>query len=306
MRRSLAGAAAVPIPGAQPPPRDTESSSFGWIYTGAAPHRMRNQLIRAGLGRPGGADWVVVAPELAAVYIAALAERVAAENDLAAVTDQPEAHGVLNAWDITTMAQVLLGDYQDEAPLDTDQVGVMYAAVAIRTVVPARIGDIPVKKIIEVRRKLAAEFDGFRDHLASLAEKLAELGRIRDPSVLQARLELMVGQDLRRPTEDLEQKLRQLGLEPARAVLGLKSLELPAAAAAAAASATALPLTAGEAGLVAARLISSGLGARTARRQARASSPAGYLLGLQKQLTPGGIVDRLHRMMRRARPSTTR
>jgi len=269
-----------------------------WLHVEKLTADLRRVILMSGLGVKHG-DWICVAPELAAVYVAALADKVAHDNDLAVITDQPDAHGILNGWNVDTLARVLLGDGQDREALDADEVGAMYAAVAIRTVVPARIGDIPVEKIIEVRRRLAAEFDAFRDHLNSLADRLTELGRIKDASVLQARLELMVERDLRRPTDALEGQLRQLGLEPARAVLGLKSLELPAAAAAAV-SAAALPAGIGEAGLVAARLITSGIETRDRRRQMLQSSPAGYLLGLQKQLTPGGIVERLRRTMRRA------
>lgn len=176
----------------------------------------------------------------------------------------------------------------------------MCAAVAIRTVIPAGISDIPVEKIIKTRQKLSVEFDVFRDYLNSLADRLDEIGRIRDPSVLQARLELLVERDLRRPTSELERNLRLLGLEPAQAVLGLKSLELPAAAATVA-SAAAIPLGVTQAGLVAARLITSGVETRARRRNMLQGGPAGYLLGLQRQLTPGGVIERMRRMFLRAR-----
>lgn len=273
---------------------------YGLIKLGKMEDGLSSPLFQLGLGVMGLKDEVFVASELAAVYIGALADRVAIANDLAVVTDEPDAHGtILNGCDFDTLAQVLLRDDKAEPVLGTDEIGAMYAAVAVRTVVPARINDIPVQKIIKARRELGAEFDAFRDHLDSLADRLTELGRIKDETVLHARLELMVERDLRRPVDELERKLRQLGLEPARAVLGLKSLELPAAAAAAA-SAAAFPPGVGEAGLVAGRLITSALGTRAMRRRIQQSGPAGYLLGLQKELTPGGVIDRLRRTLRRA------
>jgi hypothetical protein len=211
--------------------------------------------------------WAFVDPAIAAVYVSALAERVAKANDLAVVTDGEGTYGTLNGWDMETIANVLLGDDQaEEGVIDVDQVGALYAAVAVKVAVPAGIRDVPVEKIIKARRKLAPEFDAFRDHLSLLSDRLTELGKIRDPSVLEARLELMVERDLRRPTQELESKLRQLGLEPAQAVLGLKSLELPVAAAAAA-SAAALPPGVTQAGLVAARLVASGLRSRAQRNR---------------------------------------
>lgn len=298
----------------RPPHPFDGNPNIGWIHVEKLTARLANELVRSRLGvlvgnRPdfrGEPEWAVVAPGIAAVYTAALADRVASWNDLSVVTDRQGAHGILNGWDIETLARLLLSeDREDESSLDTDEVGALYAAVAIKTVVPARIDDIPVDRIIRARRELAPEFDAFRDHLSLLADRLTELGQIKDPSILQARLELMVERDLRRPTQELEDKLRQLGLEPAQAVLGLKSLELPAAAAAAA-SAIALPPGVSQAGLVAARLIASSVQSRAQRRQILATSPAGYLLGLEKELTPGGIIERLRRTFRSARKRTRR
>jgi len=284
----------------QPPNPYDGNRNIGWIHIEKLTDHLVQELIRTGLGVPAYPDWVIVAPGLAAVYTAALAERVASSNDLAVVTDSPSAYGILNGWDIETLARVLLeDDDQSEPGLDADEVGALYATLAVRTVVPAKIDDIPVDKIIKARRKLAAEFDAFRDHLNALADRLADLGRIKDASVLQARLDLMIDRDLRRPIDKLDRTLRRLDLEPAQAIFGLKSLELPAAAAAAA-SVVALPPGIGEAGLVAARLVRSGIETRARRRQALESSPAGYLLGLHKLLTPDGVVERLLRAIRRA------
>lgn len=292
-------------PSLDPPPHAHDGNpNLGWIHIEKMNYDLVNELEGSRLGIRADSDWIVVAPALASVYTAALAEEVANSNDLAVVTDRPSAYGILNGWDTETLAQALLGDDpKDEPALKAEEIGALYAAVAIKTVIPAGIADIPVEKIIKARRSLAQEFDTFRDHLNTLTDRLAELGQIKDPSVLQARLELMIDRDLRRPAGDLEQKLRQLGFEPEQAVLGMKSLELPAAAAAAA-SALALPPGAGQAGMVAARLIATAARSRAQRRQMLRSTPAGYLLSLEKQLTPGGIIERLRRTLLRTRNNT--
>ena len=95
---------------------------------------------------PDGPEWVAVAPELAVIYTAALAERVATDREMAVVTDQPDIHGIISGLDAKTMAQVLLDrDYRivGARDTDTDQVGAIYAAVAIQTVIPDGISDIP-------------------------------------------------------------------------------------------------------------------------------------------------------------------
>jgi hypothetical protein len=84
----------------------------------------------------------------------------------------------------------------------------------------------------------------------------------------------------------------------AGAVLAMKSLELPAVAAAAA-SPVGLPVAASQAGLVAAQFIASSVRAHHTAEQQRRSA-AGCLLGLRKELSPRGVLDRLRRMFRHA------
>jgi hypothetical protein len=189
-----------------------------------------------------------VDPQLADVYLAALAERVARANGMPLVTDQPRAHGALNGWDVETLARVLLAGDADDMPAarEPDGIAALYAAVAISTVVPRGLADVPVKRII-----------------AAMAERFTELAEIESPEVLRARLKILVERDLRRPTATLEAGLRQLGMEPARAVLGMNSLALPATAAAVAAGAG-VPVAVGQAGMVAA--FRSEGGARRRRR----------------------------------------
>jgi hypothetical protein len=109
--------------------------------------------------------------------------------------------------------------------------------LAIQAVVPAGLADIPVGRVVHARRALAAEFDAFVTHLEELVGQFSELARIEDEGILRARLEVLVGRDLRRPVDDLEKGLRRIGLRPTRAVPGMKSLALPAVASAAAAGA---------------------------------------------------------------------
>ena len=239
-------------------------------------------------------------PRLGLVYLAALADQVARANDMSAITDQYDIHGALNGWAVGTLAQTLLDTppdfdrgrdetYQQPAAADAEEVRRLYAAIAINTVVPKGLEHIQAEQIVRARRALAQEFDAFRAHLDSMDKSFTELAEIESPEVLRARLQLLVDRDLRRATDDLERGLRGLGMEPARAVLGMKSLELPATVAAAAAAAG-VPVAVGQAGLVAAQLVASTIQARATAQQQRQGA-AGYLLGLREEFNPRGVVD---------------
>ncbi len=272
-----------------------------WIHIGKIESRLTDALIETRLGVPSEDRlWIAMHPVLGSVYLAAVADRVARANDMPVVTDRPQAYGALNGWDVATLARVLLdtGDDDDAASRPPAQVADLYAALAVQSVVPAGLADIPAGKIIHARRKLAAEFDAFVAHLDELAGQFSELAQIEDEAVLRARLEVLVGRDLRRPVADVEKGLRLIGLQPARAVLGMKSLALPAVASAAA-TGVGLPVIAGQAGMAATQFIASSIQAHQAAEEVRRSS-AGYLLGLHRELTPAKAIERIRRTFRRA------
>jgi hypothetical protein len=249
-----------------------------------------------------GADLLPPEQQLAfaAIYLSALADQVARANGMPVVTDQISSYGTLNGWSLDTLASVLLTDESETPDADRPEGGIasLYAAIAIKAAVPAGIEALPAEKIVEIRHKLAPEFDAFCAHLDSLTGQFTELARIEDPGILHARLTIMAERDLLRPTADLDRGLRALKLQPARAVMAMKSLELPAVTAAAV-SGVGLPVAAGQAGMAAAQFIASSIQARQIAEERRRSA-AGYLLGIRGELSPTGVVARVRRMFRRA------
>ena len=271
-----------------------------WIHVGKVPSGLVDALVETNLCAPSkDGMWVAMHPRLGAIYLAALADRVARANDMPTVTDQSFAYGTLNDWGMDTLAQVLLDDDASiQVSRSGDEVTALYAALAIQTVVPEGLEDIPIAKIVEVRRKLAAEFDAFSAHLDSLSDQFAAFAKAEDPTVLQVRLQLLLERDLRRPTADLDKGLRRLGLQPARAVFGIKSLELPLVASAAV-SGIGLPMAVADGGVMAAQILAISVQARRMAAEQRLSA-AGYLLGLRKELNPVGVMERLRKTLHRA------
>lgn len=272
-----------------------------WVHIGKLPVQLFDQLADTRLGEPSpDRSWIALHPRLGSVYLAALADRVAQANGMPVITDQPSAHGALNGWDIGTLARVLLEDEAVDAPISrtADGVAALYAALAVNAYVPDQLADVPVERIVDARRKLAPEFDAFCAHLDSLAAQFAELAQVEDQGVLVTRLGLLAERDLLRSATDLDRGLRMLGLQPVRAVLSLKSLALPAVPFAAAAF-FGLPAVVGAAGVIVAQFVASGVQALQVGKERRRSAP-GYLLGLRKELSPTGVIERIHGTFHRA------
>lgn len=146
---------------------------------------------------------------------------------------------------------------------------------------------------MRARQTLAGEFDAFRAHVDSLREEFARLDAIDDADILQSQLAGMVERNVATPARDLERGLRALGMQPVRAVFGMKSLELPAIAALAADAANVSPV-AGAGGAIAIQFVAATRAARRAAAERRTSA-AGYLLGLHRQLEPAGVLSRVRR-----------
>jgi len=235
-------------------------------------------------------------PHLVAVYSSALAHRIAQANDLALVTHDPRLFALPSNWTMDELSAALLGDHPPTMRADGGTTAAMYAFAVTQAVVPANIEHVPAEKIVLARRRLSDEFQAFRAHLASLADELTTIGSVEDVTILRSRLELLAERDLVKATHDLERGLQALGLQPVRAVLGLKSLELPAAGALVAHAANLSPVI-GAGSAVVFQLVAS---AGRARREATTQrvSAAGYLLGLRRQLSPAGALARVRRALR--------
>jgi hypothetical protein len=285
--------------------RPIDDGLVGWVHMRKTGRRLTDAMVRAGLAvLSPNRSWLGMHPRLAAVYLTALADSVAQANKLPVVTDQEQAYGVLGGWDIDVLARVLLTDEADEQSQDRPPTDVarLYATAAIQTVAPQRLGSVSASEIVRIRRTLAEEFDVFGQHIDSVADELAGWEQIDDPGVLQERLQVLVDRNLGRPLADLERGMRKLRYEPARAVLGLMSVGVPATAVAAVVG-LGLPAVVGQAGLIATRIVVAGVRAHETARGLRRSAP-GYLLGLREELNPVGVVDRIRRTIRRAARSS--
>ncbi|MGW5689159.1 DUF6236 family protein [Nonomuraea sp. NPDC003754] len=240
-----------------------------------------------------GRSWVRLERRLAQVYIAALARNVAEANGMAMVTDQSGLPGLPHGWG----SEPAVYDYTGMNP------EAMYAVVALRSVLPRGLEDIPVQRIVQARRMLADEFDAFRQRVTELGDSFAEMAASQDPAVLRARVEMAADRDIRTILGDLEQGLRSQRLEPIRAIFSLQTPEVPivlSVLGATFAGHGTLSETALGASAIAACFVSAGSRVAASAAAAR-RSPAGYLLGLREELDPQGLIDRIRRNRRHVR-----
>ncbi|GAA1704151.1 hypothetical protein GCM10009745_59580 [Kribbella yunnanensis] len=287
----------------------SDYSSGDFVRTSKVSPKLVNVLTRHGLARMDG-HGLWMHQSLARVYMSALAEDVAAANQLQPVTDDAEAFAVAAGWTHQRMMNLLLPEAARKLMGNVEtfeqrslRLPVPVGLVAVRAVVPRDLERIPASRIIEIRKEFGPQFLAFRRLADSVAADLEEmLASVQDPKVFRAYVEQEANDRLVGPAKVLRADLRRMHVKTAMATMTFK-YELPTLAGVVAGGLLAKePLLAGGAA-VAAGLVGIAQGARQASSERRSDSPVGYLTLLGDKLKPQPAVHRLmHNLRRLNRP----
>lgn len=254
--------------------------------------RLRRRLVRTHLAisREEMSPWLGVHPNFAWVYTCVLADTLARRNGFTLTTDQATTHMLEPQWTEGGVAAALL---QPQAgPSRADVAGVV-GALAMRLVTPANLRDIPARKIVEVRKRYAADFNAFTGLVESVGKDLTEfLSEVQEPEALKAYLEGAVECEFTQVLDALRNDLRQANIDHGFTAASMK-FELPAAALSTGAGLWAnSPVVAG-AGAVGFGLLSLRNALKARRREVLAPSAASYLLQVERDLTPRSLLGRM-------------
>ena len=254
-------------------------------------------------------------PDLARVYMSALAEDVAAGNRLQPITDDRDVYAVGAGWTRRRMRSLLLPAHEpdgdaDAAELEEDyreygvdrsNISEMIGMIAIKAVVPRAIDRIPVGRIIELRQRFGPQFLAFRDVVDSLAVEIEENVRsVQDSTVFRAYVEQLAQGRILEPARQLRDEMHRLKIDTATTTLTFK-YEMPTLAGLAAGGLFAQQPALAGGTAVAAGILGIARGARHHAWEARDRSPVSYLMLLQDELDPGSV---LKRAMRQAQKLT--
>lgn len=254
--------------------------------------RLYDRLIHEGFARRVGEDWIGVHPELAWLYKCHLTADIASSNKLAPTTDQLEAHAFMSGPSLPA-GFANTSEAQPKA-IAAQSVETTFGLLAVTAVIPTDIENIPIAKIIEMRRRFNAEFDRWRQYSDHLSAELADqLGDIESPAVLSAYLQDAVKRYSLQPVVDLRRSLDSLGLDSMLQTVNTK-FEVPA-------SLTALGLLAQPQLAAAAGIAAGAVAIRQAGRKkavAAQMTPAAYLLNIQETLNAKSWLQRIILTMR--------
>ncbi|MGY3206325.1 DUF6236 family protein [Streptomyces sp. TE5632] len=241
--------------------------------------------------------WVTMNAALAWVYKCAFVEALAVQGRYTPTTDQPDAHLASNGWDADRIAEVLLRTPAPPTlPLPPVPSADIVGLLAIRIAVPADLTDVPVEKIVKLRKDHREEFAAFTSTVSETVDLLKqELAGTTLPEARERYLHMAVEQRFEAPLRALRAAMRGQGISTAYSAVNVK-FEIPALAAAVggAGALAGHPLLGGAVG--AALTFTSLRHTHIQQTKAlKAQNPAAYLLAVQRGLTPPSLLRRITR-----------
>lgn len=244
--------------------------------------------------------WAGMHPRLANVYMSALAEELAENNQFHPTSDETLDHVAATGWSLPRLAGALLdnpdlakeaelGD-DDEHPADPwshEELRASLALISIQAVIPKDPSALTVDKIVEIREEFGAELFLFQQFVDHVAKGLPEFGEHAAPAAVEAHVKTAHEEQIAPLLKQLRAALRGRGVDTVEAAMNT-SIAMPGALSPIPVD---NPVTFGVAGVLSLVPV-----LRSKRRQAQeayAQSPAAYLHQLDRKLKPRTLLQRL-------------
>jgi uncharacterized protein DUF6236 len=261
----------------------------GWIHIAKLDPDARQALLDAGLAIESH-DWVGMHPNLADVYLCALAGELSNRAGTTPVTDGDLHHAGAYGWGFDTIARGLLPDARLSTPdqlQGSSTAETRFLMIAMRTLVPQNLDQIPIERLLKLRERYKDDFWNYRKRITDVTDDLAKLRGVTDLDTLAQHVELEYEKTLESDLSDLRRILKSHKLDTAETALAIK-IAAPTTLLGTGVGQVA-GIAAGAAAATAVGLFSTARGIRTQRRMTLAKSPATWLLRIEEELQPAGL-----------------
>lgn len=192
---------------------------------------LRERLMVAGLARATEQSavapstrrkWLAMPPMLGWVYKCMLTEEISRRTRYVPATDQDAAYYMIGNWDEATIVSTCTNGFSRPSSPAADLVGHL-GTLAIAAALPSGLADVPVEKIVKLRKNYVGEFNAFTDAVATATADLEEhLAGIEDARALREYMRLLLARTVEEPLHDLRRAIRGLRLRSTSTVLNYK------------------------------------------------------------------------------------
>jgi hypothetical protein len=286
---------AVPI--AQRPPRAGGPSGtdprLSYVYYEKMTPELSALLIESTIALPDHYDshWLGMHPKIAQIYMTALADELAGERGMYPLTDETIDHLAVGGWTMERLAQALLDDPDlVRAKPQSREVESVAAYLALQTVLPKDPEQLSVDRILEFREKYPGERAAFQQFIAEFLKPREWLTDIKDPDVLQQRLQSEYEKELKPKFDDFGEKLRDVKINTVTGALAIQVAVPSVISQVAPLLGLVVNPIAGLAVGVALALIPVSRDRRKAQQELK-SSPVSYLMRIEEGLRPRTLTN---------------
>lgn len=169
--------------GVQP---STSWTALDHIHAEKMDEQLVQDLINSGLAR-GEGDWLGMQPQLANVYMTALAEVMAPMIGARPIAEKSIEHIAVSGLTMERLSEALLG--RAEMAVSNNGVEVAMASLAISYVIPENPASIPAEEIIRFRDTYIEERAQFQAEVNKVVEGLSYLKDIKNPRDIEMHLQ---------------------------------------------------------------------------------------------------------------------
>ncbi len=259
-------------------------------------HELKELLLKRGLGTTRtdvGSEyqWVGMHPRLANVYMAALAEKLAAHANSHPVAQDTANYFAVSGFTFERLAQVLLDKTQFVAQqMTADEIEAHLAVIAFRAVIPKNLEKVKVEDILSLRERFGSELGRFQELIRLTVAELPGLTAVNGPEFVQDNLESVYAKKVQPLMDDLEDTLHSRGFDTMPAILNVTVF---AGAGGLAGGAFSQDPVVGAAAGIGLALLNIFAKKREEFKTEIGESDVAYLLRIQDEVTPKGFLDRL-------------
>lgn len=276
---------------------------LGWIHQDKLDPEVSEALFGSELAtRHSDSEWLGVHPALFNVYMCSLAGGLVRRTpDLTfPVTDGPLHYVGAFGWSVDSIGDALLTDIprptEDRRQFNEESPASTLIAVALRSLAPAGLGNIPVERILELREKHASEFSRYRSSLGDLASKVADLEGVRDADTMAQHIQVLYDQSIGSDLDDLRKVLQASRIKTMFTALSFQVAAPSTVVGGGLGTVTSPEVAAGAATAIAVAKVAYDLAGQ--RTEARKASSAAWLVRVE-ELVPQTLRGRIGASLRR-------
>jgi hypothetical protein len=210
---------------------DSSDKRLAYLHNEKIWEPLKNALVDIGLaevGRTGDGKWIGMHPKIADIYMTALAEHMTTGRGWYPITDEALDQLAVSGFSMERLSRALLDNEHLVGNVPTKQeMRVALANLCLETVIPKDVGNVPVERIIKLRKEHQAELVAFQDYLAAFRTEANKLTEVTDRAAFAEHLKFHYTKTMEPSLKEVRKAFKLMKVESATSIVNV-NFALPA------------------------------------------------------------------------------